>query len=105
MKKKISIKSTADIRSHQSPQIPDDISNRIDAWISGEKKNEQLTPISATKNEKIASEKDAMHEKSVRLNINIPAELHLSLKLLCLQKKMTITDFIKELLELNIKKQ
>lgn len=109
MKKKISFKSASDIRSHQAQQIPEDVSNQLDAWIAaGEKKNKTIA-ITQNNSQNVVdisgiSSTETPSDKNVRLNINLSGKTHHSLKLACLQKNMTITDFIKQLIESELKR-
>jgi hypothetical protein len=106
MKKKISIKSASDIRLHQHQQIPEKISEQLDAWISGEKKNEtkNTEEVIVPKNAVSSIYSQIFTEKNVRLNINLPEKVHHSLKVACLEKNMTITNFIKQLIESELRK-
>jgi hypothetical protein len=106
MKKKISIKSASDIRFQPHQQIPEKISNQLDAWIAGESGVKNIASVEKNNATDISNHlsKQSSSDKSVRLNINLPNSVHHSLKLACLNKGMTITNFIKKLIENEIEK-
>jgi hypothetical protein len=106
MKKKISIKSASDLRLKPHQQIPEKISNQLDAWIAGEPVVKNIVSVEKNNTTNINNHlsKQSSSEKSVRLNINLPNSVHHSLKLACLHKEMTITNFIKKLIENELEK-
>jgi hypothetical protein len=101
MKKKITIKSATSLRNNQMLVIPDEITKQVDDWIHSPTTQELPTlPIQTNTEELAAQDLSSIHTKTVRLNINIPIELHKNLKRMCIEKGKTITkttiDLIKK---------
>lgn len=97
MKKKIVFKTASMIRNPQEQNIPADVSRKIDDWIM---ENPDNKPLNA---HNIVEKKDYLpimqENKIVRLNINISPNIHKAIKKVCVDKGISITDFVTHLLE------
>ena len=98
MAKKIDFKRVSQIRNTENI-IPREVEEKIDAWISST--NEHVDK------DQHGAKADVVEKKPidiVRLNINIPKNIHHTLKKMCVDKDITITDHLINLInkDLNI---
>jgi hypothetical protein len=97
MKKKIVFKTAAMIRNPQEQNIPAEISQKIDDWIMDQSDN---TPTEVKNNVAKDNTMPIVEEnKIVRLNINISTNTHKAIKKVCVDKGISITDFVTHLLQ------
>lgn len=97
MKKKIVFKTAAMIRNPQEQNIPTEVSQKIDDWIMDlpHNKPREVKDIEAKENALPIIQEN----KIVRLNINISTEIHKAIKKVCVDKGISITDFVTHLLQ------
>lgn len=100
MSKKISIKPISLIRSG-TITIPPEVEEKVEAWISGENPNDQVGSTKQKANS--STEQFKTDESTVRLNLNISKVLHKELKMRCAARHTTLTEYIKELIKLDLK--
>ena len=107
MGKKIIFKTASMIRSQQEQHIPEDVSRKIDDWIMSNPDNKPMEVENAQVNENISFPFVQEHKtarlnqenKTVRLNINISTNTHKEIKKVCVDKGISITDFVTNLLQ------
>ena len=101
MGKKIIFKTASMIRNPQEQPIPADVTKRIDDWIMSNPDNNPLNVNEALENKNI-SLPATQENRTIRLNINISSETHKEIKKVCVDRGVSITDFVTNLLQREI---
>lgn len=101
MGKKIIFKTASMIRNQQEQPIPADVTKKIDDWIMSNPDNNPLNVNESAEN-KIISHPVVQESRTIRLNINISSETHKEIKKVCVDRGVSITDFVTNLLQKEI---
>lgn len=99
MSKKIFIKPKPTL----SINIPQDVEDRIDQWITGAPTSNQGSESEKALQKQIP-EPAPQPEKEIRINFNINQQLHRDLKIMCVKKGTSIKDLCIQLLKEELKK-
>lgn len=99
MGKKIIFKTASMIRNQQEKPIPEDVTKKIDDWIKSSSQENNPPETEVTTENRRLSPPAIQESKIVRLNFNISADMHKKIKKTCVDKGLSITDFVTQLLE------
>jgi ribosome-binding protein aMBF1 (putative translation factor) len=99
MGKKIIFKTASMIRNQQEKTIPEDITKKIDDWIKSSSQENNPSETEVKTENKHLNPPAVQDRRTVRLNLNISADIHKKIKKACVDKGLSITDFVTQLLE------
>lgn len=98
-KKESAFKTLNEVRKNKEALSEEEIQKRLDQWISGETlgEKEPLASKEEKKSELIKQEEQG--GEYIRLNFNIPKELHRRIKKRCVLQDVSMKDKIVQMLE------